>query len=149
MNGVWSKRSLCVEKIEFDKYSLIIPVVPTSSGASEGLNTDLPVWFNTAVYGYNYRFTDEGDYGNVLVNGAAEVGFRYIAFTGKERQLTLQGSGLENIACVKVIANGKTIGAGKGADAINLKKAPKGKAELTLFIVTTGDVRLETFKFEK
>jgi hypothetical protein len=149
MNGVWNKRSLCVEKIEFDKDGLIIPVVPTSSGASEGLNTALPVWFNTAVYGYNYRFTDEGKYGNALINGAAEIGFRYIAFTGKERQLTLQGSGLENIACVKVIANGKIIGTGKGANAIDLKKVSKGKAELTLFITTTGDVRLETFELGK
>jgi hypothetical protein len=148
MNGVWNKRSLCVEKIEFDKDGLIIPVVPTSSGASEGLNPALPVWFNTAVYGANYRFTDEGEYGNTLINGAAEIGFRYIAFTGKEKQLTLQGSELENIVYVKVVANGKIIGEGAGNNAINLKKVSKGKAELTLFITTTGDVRLETFRCE-
>ncbi|MDR1222462.1 MAG: hypothetical protein LBL07_06235, partial [Tannerella sp.] len=149
MNGVGIKRSLCVEKIEFDKDGLIIPVVPTSSGASEGLNTALPVWFNTAVYGSNYRFTDEGEYGNTLINGAAEIGFRYIAFTGKEKQLTLQGSGLKNIVYVKVVANGRIIGEGAGANAISLKKVSKGKAELTLFITTTGDVRLETFRFKQ
>jgi hypothetical protein len=144
-NGVWNKRSLCVEKIEFDKDGLIIPAVPTSSGASEGLDTSLPVWFNTAVYGSNYRFTDEGKYGNTLINGAAEIGFRYIAFTGKEKQLTLHGSGLENIAYVKVIANGRIIGESTGGvKAINLKKVSEGKAELTLFITTTGDVKLET-----
>jgi hypothetical protein len=148
MNGVWNKRSLCVEKIEFDNNGLIIPVVPTSSGASEGLNTALPVWFNTAVYGNNYCFTDEGEYGNTLINGAAEIGFRYIAFTGKEKQLTLQGIGLENIVYVKVIANGRIIGEGAGNNVINLKKVSKGKAELTLFITTTGDVRLETFRFK-
>jgi hypothetical protein len=148
MNGVWNKRSLCVEKIEFDKDGLIIPVVPTSSGVSEGLNTAFPVRFNTAVYGANYRFIDEGEYGNTLINGAAEIGFRYITFTGKERQLTLQGSGLENIVYVKVVVNGRIIGEGAGSNAINLKKVSKGKAELTLFITTTGDVRLETFKFK-
>jgi hypothetical protein len=147
MNGVWNKRSLCVEKIEFDKDGLIIPVVPTSSGVSEGLNTSFPIWFNTAVYGNNYRFTDEGKYGNTSVNGSAEIGFRYIAFTGKEKQLTLQGSGLENIAYVKVVANGRIIGEGKGSNAIELKKVSKGKAELSLFITTAGEVRLETFGF--
>jgi hypothetical protein len=147
MNGVWNKRSLCVEKIEFDSAGLIIPVVPTSSGASEGLDTSLPVWFNTSVYGSNYRFTDEGEYGNTLINGVAEIGFRYIAFTGKEKQLTLQGAGLENIAYIKVIANGQIIGEGSGNNAISLKTVSKGKAELTLFITTTGDVRLETFRF--
>jgi beta-xylosidase len=147
LNGLPFNRSECVEKIEFDKDGLIIPVVPTSSGVSEGLNTALPVWFSTAVYGYNYRFTDESEYGNTLINGAAEIGFRYIAFTGKERQLTLQGSGLENIVYVKVIANGRIIGENAGASAIHLNKVSKGKAELTLFITTTGDVRIETFRF--
>jgi hypothetical protein len=149
LNGLPFNRSECVEKIEFDKDGLIIPVVPTSSGASEGLNTALPVWFNTAVYGSNYRFTDEGEYGNTLINGAAEIGFRYIAFTGKERQLTLQGSGLENIVYVKVIVNGKVIGEGAGSNAINLKKVSKDKAELTLFITASGDVRLETLRFKQ
>jgi hypothetical protein len=149
MNGVWNKRSLCVEKIEFDKDGLIIPVVPTSSGVSEGLNTTFPVWFNTAVYGSNYRFTDEGEYGNTLISGAAEIGFRYITFTGREKQLTLQGSGLENIVYVKAVANGELIGEGAGPHAISLKKVSKGKAELTLFITTSGDVRLETFRFNR
>ncbi|MDR1221665.1 MAG: family 43 glycosylhydrolase [Tannerella sp.] len=149
MNGVWNKRSLCVEKIEFDANGLIIPLVPTSSGVSEGLNTAFPVWFNTAVYGSNYRFTDEGEYGNTLISGAAEIGFRYIAFTGREKQLTLHGSGLENIVYVKVVANGKTIGEGTDAKAISLKKVSKGKAELMLFITTSGDVRLETFRFKQ
>ncbi|MDR1290624.1 MAG: family 43 glycosylhydrolase [Planctomycetaceae bacterium] len=148
INSVWNKRALCVEKIEFDKNGLIIPVVPTSSGASEGLNTTLPVWFNSAVYGNNYRFTDEGKYGNILINGVAEIGFRYIAFNGNEKQITLQGSGLENIVYVKVIANGQTIGNVAGNNPIELKEVPKGKIELSLLITTNGDVRLETFRFD-
>jgi hypothetical protein len=147
INSVGIKRSLCIEKIEFDKNGLIIPVTPTSSGISEGLNTAFPVWFNTAVFGANYRFTDEGKYGNVSVNGIAEIGFRYIAFTGNEKQMTLQGSGLDNIVYVKVIANGRTIGHVAGNNPIELKEAPKGKTELLLLITTTGDVRLETFRF--
>jgi pimeloyl-ACP methyl ester carboxylesterase len=147
MNGMGLKRSLCVEKIEFDKDGLILPVVPTSSGASEGLNTALPVWFNTAVYGANYRFTDAGKYGGVVVNGAAEIGFRYIAFTGGEKQITLQGAGLENILHAKVIANGRTLGHAAGNNPIELKETPKGKTELSLLITTAGDVRLETLKF--
>jgi hypothetical protein len=148
LNGLPLNRSECVEKIEFDKNGLIIPVVPTSSGASEGLNTTLPVWFNTAVYGNNYHFTNGGKYGNVSVNGIAEIGFRYIAFTGNEKQITLQGSGLENIVYVKVVANGRTIGNVAGNNPIELKELPKGKIELSLLITTTGDVRLETFRFD-
>jgi hypothetical protein len=146
-NGVWNKRALCVEKISFDSDGLIIPVVPTSSGVAEGLNTSLPVWFNTAVFGKNYKFTDEGKYGYTLVNGSAEIGFRYILFTGKEKQLVLQGVGLENITSVKVMAGGKIIGEGK--TEITLNDVPAGKAELTLDVVSTGETRLETLRFVK
>jgi hypothetical protein len=145
MNGVWNKRSICVEKIGFDKDGLIIPVVPTSSGVSEGLDTSLPIWFNTAVFGKNYKFTDEGKYGNTLITGNAEIGFRYIFFTGKEKQLILQGIGLENITSVKVFAGDKIIGEGK--NEITLKDVPEGKAELTLAVASTGETRLETFNF--
>jgi hypothetical protein len=143
MNGVWNKRSLCVEKISFDKDGLIIPVVTTSSGVAEGLSTSLPVWFNTAVFGGNYKFIDEGKYGYTLVNGNAEIGFRYILFTGKEKQLVLQGLGLENITSVKVIAGDKIIGEGK--TEIVLTNVPEGKAELKLDVTSTGETRLETF----
>jgi hypothetical protein len=149
MNGIWNKRSLCVEKISFDGDGLIKPVVPTSSGIAEGLNTSFPIWFNTAVFGKNYTFTDEGKYGNTLVNGSAEIGFRYIFFTGKEKQLVLQGSGLENITSVRIIAGGKTIGERTGNGEIILKNVPKGKAELTLAITSTGETRLETLRFLK
>jgi hypothetical protein len=147
LNGLPYNRSECVEKIEFDKDGLIIPVVPTSSGASEGLDTSLPVWFNTAVYGSNYHFTTEGKHGSVSVNGIAEIGFRYIAFSGSEKQITLQGSGLENVVYVKVIANGRTIGSAAGSNPIELKEVLKGKTEMSFLITTTGNVRLETFHF--
>jgi hypothetical protein len=147
MNGVWNKRSLCVEKIGFDADGLIIPVRPTSSGVAEGLNTSLPIWFNTAVFGKNYLFTDKGQYGNTLVNGSAEIGFRYILFSGKEERLVLQGEGLENISSVKVLADGKVIGQGAGNTAIILRNVPKGKAELTLDILSAGEAHLETLRF--
>jgi hypothetical protein len=143
MNSVWNKRSLCVEKISFDKDGLIIPVLTTSSGVADGLNTSLPIWFNTAVFGKNYRFTDEGKYGNTLVNGSAEIGFRYILFTGQEKQLVLQGIGLENITSVKVIVGDKIIGEGK--NEIVLKDVPEGKSELTLAVTSSGETRLESF----
>jgi hypothetical protein len=119
--------------------------VPTSSGIAEGLNTSFPIWFNSAVFGKNYKFTDAGKYGNTLVNGSAEIGFRYLFFTGKEKRFALQGIGLENITSAKVIADDKIIGEGKSE--IILKDVPKGKAELTLAITSTGEIRLETFNF--
>jgi hypothetical protein len=62
------------------------------------------------------------EYSHTPISSAAEIGFRYIAFTGRERQLSLHGSGLENIVYVKVVANGKIIGEGAGNNAIRLKK---------------------------
>ncbi|MDR1746247.1 MAG: hypothetical protein LBR49_03135, partial [Tannerella sp.] len=149
LNGVWNKRSLCVEKITFDDDGLIIPVVPTSSGMAEnGLDTSRPVYFNTTVFGKNYRFTDEGKYGNILVTSNAEIGFRYIALTGKEKSLTLQGEGLEHITYLKVIANGKVVGERRGNGAVALNNVPQGKAELTIAVTTLNDVKLETFRFD-
>jgi beta-xylosidase len=148
MNGVWNKRSLCVEKIRFDKDGLIQPVSPSSSGIAEGLNTDNEIWFNTTVTGKNYKFSDTGKYGRIRVNGDAEIGFRYIAFTGKEKKLSLQGEGLENITSVNILANDKIIGESTGKE-IPLKNVPTGKAELTISVVSTGEMFLETYRFQK
>jgi len=148
LNGVWNKRSLCVEKITFDDDGLIIPVIPTSSGMAEnGLDTSRPVYFNTTVFGKNYRFTDEGKYGNILVTSNAEIGFRYVNFTGREKSVTFNGAGLENIAYLKVIANGKVIGERKGAGNVTLHDVPQGKSELLISVTTLGNVNFEILLF--
>jgi hypothetical protein len=151
MNGVWNKRSICVEKINFDKDGLIQPVVPSSSGmAVKGLDTDNDIWFNTTVTGKNYKFSDTGKYGRILVNGNAEIGFRYIALTGKEKKLVLRGEGLENITSVNISANGKTIGESVGKTTeIPLKNVQAGKVELIISVASTGDTFLETYRFLK
>jgi hypothetical protein len=150
LNGVWNKRSLCVEKLSFTDDGLIVPVSPTSSGFAEnGLNTANPIWFNTAVVAKNCRFTDEGEYGSIRVASNAEIGFRHIDFTGAEKSITLQGKGLENIACVKVIANGRVIGERQGSGAIAIRNRPKGKTELVIAITALNDVYLETLRFAK
>jgi hypothetical protein len=145
LNGLPFRRTLCVENITFDNNGLISPVEPTSSGISEGLNTANPVWFNTAVFGKNYKHTTKGRYGSVLVNGSAEIGFRYLSFTGKEKRMVLHGAGLENISSIKIITDGKTIGERQGNGEIILTNVPKGKTELTVVISSTGETLLETF----
>jgi hypothetical protein len=149
LNNNWIQRSLCVEKIQFDKDGLIIPVSPTSSGIAEGLDTSKPIYFNTAVIQKNCGFDNSGKYGSAVINGNAEVGFRYIALTGKEKAITLQGSGLENITSVKITANGKSIGEGAGKEKIVLKEVRKGKAELVFNITSNGEIKIETLRFEK
>jgi hypothetical protein len=149
LNHIWNQRSLCVEKIQFDKDGLIIPVSPTSSGISEGLDTSKPIYFNTAVIQKNCGFNNSGKYGSAIINGNAEAGFRYVLFTGKEKAITLQGSGLENIMSVKITANGKTIGEGAGKEKIVLKDVRKGKAELVFNITSNGETMIETLRFGK
>ncbi len=146
LNGDGLKRSLCVEKIDFDENGLIRQVVPTSSGVSEGLDTSKPVWFNTAITGKNYKPSDEGKYGGVRVNGNAEIGFLYVALTGKEKKLVLQGKGLEHITSVTITANGKTIGKSKNAE-ISLKGVQPGKAEFVVAVTSVGETFLETCRF--
>jgi hypothetical protein len=148
INGVWNQRSICVEKIEFDANGLIKPVLTTSSGVSEGLSTSKPIYFNTAVIEKNCHFSNDGKYGSVVIKDKAAVGFRYLLFTGKEKRLVLQGSGLNHITRVTVTANGKLIGEGAAGQPIKLKNVPKGKAEL-IFTITSGDeVKIETFSFD-
>jgi hypothetical protein len=146
-NNMPMRRALCIEKIEFDKDGLIRPVVPTSSGISEGLDPARTIYFNTAVIQKNFRFSNDGRYGSALVNGSAEIGFRYVAFTGNEKTLLLQGANLEQIVSVKIIVNGELIGEGSGDRAIPLKGVKEGKGELRLVVTTKGKVRLETLKF--
>ncbi|KAA6337533.1 Xylosidase/arabinosidase, partial [termite gut metagenome] len=150
MNNVWNQRSLCIEKIEFDKDGLIKPVVPTSSGIAEGLNTSKPIYFNTAVTEKNCRFSNDGKYGSVVVNGTAGIGFRYVLFTGKEKKLTLQGEGLGSISNITVTANGKVIGQSAGGEQdIKLNNVKKGKAELVFSITSNGETKIETLHFGK
>jgi hypothetical protein len=150
LNGVWNKRSLCVEKIAFDKDGLIVPVSPTSSGvAINGLETAKPIYFNTTVYGKNYRFEDRGDAGLITVQSNAEIGFRYINFTGKEKALTLSGENLDKIEYINIFANGRLIGGRRGNGEIPLTKVPKGKSELSVTVYTTGNVGFESMTFKK
>ncbi|MDR1881908.1 MAG: family 43 glycosylhydrolase, partial [Prevotella sp.] len=91
-NAQWNRRALCVEKISFDKDGLIIPVEPSSSGIAEGLNTSKPIYFNTSVIRKNSSFSGKvGKYGGATVKDSAEIGFRYVSLTGKEKQISLQG----------------------------------------------------------
>jgi hypothetical protein len=144
LNGKWNNRALCIEKIRFDSDGLIIPAVPTSSGIAEnGLDLSCPVYFNTAVYGKNYKPCSDGEYGSILVESNAEIGFRYVNFTGREKSLTFTGKGLDNIVYIKIIANGKIIGERRGNGTVVLKKTPKGKTELTVAVSTVKDVSLE------
>ncbi|MDR1982140.1 MAG: family 43 glycosylhydrolase [Tannerellaceae bacterium] len=147
LNGVWNRRALCIEKIEFDRDGLIKPIVPTSSGIAEGLDTSKPIYFNTAVIQKNCRFSNDGKYGSAVVRDSAETGFRYVALTGKEKKISLQGEGLNNIIKVTVTANGKIIGQGIGGQDIKLENVRKGKAELVLNITANGEVKLETLCF--
>jgi beta-xylosidase len=149
LNNVWNQRSLCIEKIEFDKDGLIKPVVPTSSGISKGLDTSKPIYFNTAVIEKNCRFSNDGKYGSVVIKDNAEVGFRYIFLTGKEKKITLQGEGLGNISNITITANGEVIGQSSGAQDINLKNVKKGKAELVFNITSNGETKIETLHFGK
>jgi rhamnogalacturonyl hydrolase YesR len=150
LNGVWNKRSLCIERITFDKDGLIVPVVPTSSGvAVNGLETAKPIYFNTTVFGKNYRFEDRGEAGFITVQSNAEIGFRYINFTGKERTLTLKGENLDKIEYIKVFANGRLIGGQRNNNTIQLSNVRKGKAELTIAVYTTDNVALESMTFNK
>jgi hypothetical protein len=149
LNNNWIQRSLCVEKIQFDKDGLIIPVSPTSSGIAEGLDTSKPIYFNTAIIQENCGFNNDGKYGSAIINGNAKVGFRYIALTGKEKKIRLQGEGLSNITNVTVTANGKTIGQGDGKQDIVLKNLKKGKAEVVLNISSNGETKIETLHFIK
>jgi hypothetical protein len=150
LNGHWIHRSLCIEKIMFDRDGLIIPVVPTSSGIAEnGLDPTKTIRFNTAVYGRNYRFVNRGINGLVSVQSNAEIGFRHINFSGKEKALRLKGENLDKIACIKVLANGKLIGTSRGSGEIALSKVPKGKSELILEVYTTETVQFETMLFSR
>jgi beta-xylosidase len=149
LNHIWNQRSLCVEKIQFDKDGLIKQVQPTSSGIADGLNTSKPIYFNTAVIQKNCGFDNSGKYGSVVINGNAEIGFRYIALTGKEKKIRLQGEGLSNITAVTVTANDKIIGQGDGKQDIMLKNLQKGKAEVVLNISSNGETKIETLQFGK
>ncbi|MDR1373055.1 MAG: family 43 glycosylhydrolase, partial [Dysgonamonadaceae bacterium] len=140
----WNRRAMCIEKLEFDSDGLIKPVVPTSSGVAEGFDTSKPINFNTAVIEKNCSFGKDGKYGCVTVKDkTAEIGFRYVKFTGKEKSISFQGKGLENIESVKILVDGKVTGEGNV-----LHNVPKGKAELTVVITAKGEVRLETLSFE-
>ncbi|MDR1925529.1 MAG: family 43 glycosylhydrolase, partial [Planctomycetaceae bacterium] len=147
LNAVWNQRTMCIEKIEFDKNGLIKPVVPTSSGISEGLNTSKPIYFNTAVIEKNCRYSNEGKYGSAIIKDNAEIGFRYVSLTGKEKKISLQGKGLNNITTITVTANGKIIGQGIGGQDIKLENIGEGKTELVFNITSNGEVKLETFRF--
>jgi hypothetical protein len=48
---------------------------------------------------------------------------------------------------VKVIADGKTIGEGKGGGEIVLEGVQEGNVEVMVVIGTEGEVRLETVQF--
>jgi beta-xylosidase len=151
LNGAWNRRALCIEKIEFDENGLIKPVKPTSSGVAEGLDTAKTIWFNTAVFGKNHKPSTNGKYGSVLVSkrgGAAEIGFRHILFTGKEKKISLSGTGLQNILSAKVFAGAKLIGESTGGGEILLRGVPAGKSEMTLAVSAKGNVFLETLDFE-
>ncbi|KAA6325743.1 Xylosidase/arabinosidase, partial [termite gut metagenome] len=106
--------------------------------------------FNTAVTEKNCRFSNDGKYGSVVVNGTAGIGFRYVLFTGKEKKITLQGEGLSHISNITVTANGKVIGQSVGGEQdIKLKNVKKGKAELVFSITSDGETKIETLHFGK
>ncbi|MDR1758757.1 MAG: hypothetical protein LBR51_07390, partial [Bacteroidales bacterium] len=77
----------------------------------------------------------------------AEIGFRYINFTGKEKSLTFSGEDLENITYIKVFAGGKLLGERRGTGVVALKNVPKGKSEVMISVTTLGEVKLETMRF--
>jgi hypothetical protein len=154
LNGVWNKRALCIEKMFFDDNGLIKPMVPTSSGVSEGFDPSETIPLNTAVSGKGYDYSPEGKYGCLKVASEAEIGIRYVKFTGKEKKLTLTGAGLEKIVSLKALADGEIIGESKGGSGdlvlSKVPKAPKGKAaELTIVVKTSAEVKLETVKFSR
>ncbi|MDR1960534.1 MAG: family 43 glycosylhydrolase, partial [Planctomycetaceae bacterium] len=147
-NAQWNRRALCVEKISFDRDGLIIPVEPSSSGIAEGLNTSKPIYFNTSVIQKNCKFSGKvGKYGGAIVKDSAEIGFRYVSLTGREKKISLQGEGLENISKVTVTANGTIIGQGVGGEDIQLENVEEGKAELVFNITSNGEAKLETLRF--
>jgi hypothetical protein len=148
MYNRWNRRALCVEKIRFDKDGLIVPVQPSSSGAADGLNTSKPLWFNTAVEGSGYRFRDNSRGGGAVVNGKAEIGFRWVSLGGKERRLRLSGENTERIVSLTVKADGKTIGTAQGAE-VTLSAVPKGNVVLTLEVQTNGETLLEQCRFSR
>ncbi len=148
LNGVWNRRALCVERIEFDTDGLIRQVTPSSSGVAAGLDTSKPLWFNTAVNGSGYTPDTGGRYGRVRVEGSAEIGFRYVALTGQETSLLLQGEGLEKITSVNVLAGGRSIGSGSGTSVV-LREVPAGPAELILEVTSSGELFLETAHFSR
>jgi hypothetical protein len=151
-NEQWNRRALCVEKITFDSDGLILPVKPSSSGAGDGLDTQKPIYFNTSVVRKNCRFGNNvGKYGGATVKDkTAEIGFRYVRFTGKEKSVSFQGEGLENIEYVKICAGTEIIGNGKcDGGKVALHNVPKDKAELTVAITAKGEVRLETLNFKQ
>ncbi|KAA6319878.1 hypothetical protein EZS27_030276, partial [termite gut metagenome] len=148
MNNIWNKRVICAEKIEFDKDGLIKPVLPSSSGIAEGLDTSKPIYFNSAVIQKNCRYTNDGKYGSAVIKDNAEIGFRYVLLTGKEKLVSLQGEGLSNITHVTVTANGKTIGQSAEGKDIKLENVKKGKVELVFTITSKGETKLETFWFK-
>jgi hypothetical protein len=149
VNGAWNRRALCIEKIEFDENGLIKPIVPTSSGISKGLDTSKPIYFNTAVIQKNFFFNNAGKYGSAVVKDNAEIGFRYVWFTGKEKKISFRGEGLNNITHVTVTANGRIIGQSAGGQGIKLENTGKGKTELVFNITSNREVHLETFLFNE
>jgi hypothetical protein len=148
LNNTWNQRALCIEKIEFDKDGMIKHIMPSSSGISKGLNTSRPIYFNTAVIQKNCHFNNDGKYGSAVIKDNAEVGFRYVLFTGKEKKVSLQGEGLNNITHVTVTANGKMIGQNTGGEDIKLENVKKGKVELVFNITANGETKIETLYFE-
>jgi len=146
LNGVWNKRSLCVEKLSFDEHGLIRRVLPTSSGLSDGFCAGNTVCFNTAVILKNCRLAEGGEYGGAKLQGYSEIGFRYIVLTGAEKELRLYGDGLENITNAEVKANGDVIGIGLENGVVRLANVKPGKAELVFVFDCGGEVFLETFK---
>ena len=84
-----------------------------------------------------------------MIKRNAEIGFRYILFTGEEKTVEFRGAGLEKITSVKIIANGEIIGKGTGGSVITLKSVKPGKAAVTILVKTNGTVRLETLHFKR
>jgi hypothetical protein len=153
LNGVWNRRALCIEKMSFNDKGQIKPMVPTGSGISDGFPASQSIWLNTAVSGKGYNYSQEGRYGCLKVASEAEIGIRYVKFSGKEKKLTLNGVGIENIVSLKVLADGEILGesSSRGSGELVLTKAPKRSkdkpAELTIVVKTSSEVRLETLKF--
>jgi hypothetical protein len=83
-----------------------------------------------------------------VIKDNAEIGFRYVLLTGKEKIVSLQGEGLSNITHVTVTANGKTIGQSAEGKDIKLENVKKGKVELVFTITSKGETKLETFRFK-